>query len=134
MQDLGDKPMVITGTGELIGDYMEQYAKLYDIYIDRTSGLLYLPELAPICCYFTGLEIVGKAGPGLLTYSFEFSEDCENTSNSIISERSYHIVSAYDTLYTIALKYGISAETLFELNSSVTDALNLTEGDIIWLE
>lgn len=80
IQDLGFFPQIITGQGTLTGEQMlKEFNTLQKLFLESSSGLLYLPNEKPIDCYFSELSIVGEAGPRMLHYQFTFTEDCEKS-------------------------------------------------------
>lgn len=134
LQELGMEPIVVNGQGELIGDaLMEEYAKLYRLFLEGGSGLLQIPGLVPFSCFFQKLSVVGQAGPKVLSYQFEFLEDCEKNRVELASVQEHYISRLGDTLALIAVRFGISMEELMKKNPSFSLGMDLKEGTKVWL-
>lgn len=132
-QELGYEPMVIEGEGTLTGtDVMAQLAALEQLLEQPGSQLLGLPELAPMYCYFTRLEAVGKAGPKFLTYRFTFLEDSQRSAG-LQPQARYLIAERGDTIVTVAARCGLTVEELLARNPSLSGQLELQEGSMLWL-
>lgn len=133
-QDLGFNPLRITGEGELFGsDVMGEYQKLYKVYREESSGILFLPNMKPFYCFFDHLSITGQAGPQILKYEFSFTEDCQKNNETIANIQSYYVAKKGDTLYSIGLKCNISIVRLMEKNPRLSAMQELEEGTIVWL-
>lgn len=133
-QELGFAPMAVTGEGELIGDdLMGEYQKLYELMLEKESGLLYLPDMTPFYCFLNKLSVIGKAGPRVLRYQFEFLEDCEKNTRTLTAQKPYYLTKAGDTLTLVAIKCGISLRALAALNPTLAQGEALEEGVMIWL-
>ena len=134
IQPIGLEPIVIKGEGELVGvNPMEEYAKLYQLFLDEKSGLLGLPNLTPFYCYFESLQLTGQAGPNVLTYQFTFLEDCEKNKIPFTSTKSFYISRAGDTLCLIAVKNNTTTEQLLLSNPTLQVSEELEEGTVVWL-
>jgi hypothetical protein len=134
LQDLGMEPIVVSGEGELIGEsLMDEYAKLYQLFLEEESGLLQVPGLIPFSCFFRSLSIVGQAGPKVLTYQFEFIEDCEKNTVSLTSVADRYVSRRGDTLALVAIRFGVSISQLLEKNPSLSLGMDLQEGTTIWI-
>lgn len=133
-QEQGVEPTVITGEGTFIGDHaMTQFTDLEQLLLQPGSQLLGLPELAPLYCYFRKLEVVGKAGPKLLTYRFTFIEDTERSAG-LQRQSRFLITERGDTLITVAAKCSITVDDLLLRNPSLdTGRVDLPEGVMLWL-
>ena len=134
IQPIGLEPISVTGEGELVGENpMEEYARLYQLFLEEGSGLLSLPSLTPFYCYFESLRMTGQAGPNVLTYEFAFLEDCEKNQVSLTSTDRYYLSRRGDTLSLIAVKCGITVEQLLSSNPSLQSSEELEEGTMVWL-
>lgn len=133
-QDLGFAPLQVSGEGELLGDdLMGEYQKLYRLFQEKSSGMLFLPDMKPFYCFFEKLSVTGRAGPRVLTYQFSFTEDCEKNSGEMAVSRPYYIAKAGDTLYLIGVKCGVSTARLLEKNPRLSLMSEIKEGTMIWL-
>ncbi len=134
IQDMGYEPTVISGVGELVGtNIMDEYVKIQDIFNDNSSGLLFIPNLSPINCYFNRLQITGRAGPKVLSYSFEFVENAKLSSTFSSTASKYYIATGGESLSQIAIKYGIDLDELALKNTDITDSENISQGVTVWL-
>ncbi|WP_312643374.1 hypothetical protein [Hydrogenoanaerobacterium sp.] len=76
IQELGTRPRIIKGEGELFGtDCTVQFEQLQAEFLHSGSGRLLCPLCSPMYAYFAALKVIGEAGPLLLRYAFEFVED-----------------------------------------------------------
>ncbi len=94
IQELGVRPRVIKGEGELFGaDCIAQFERLQAEFLRNGSGRLLSPICPPMYAFFTALKVIGEAGPLLLRYAFEFVEDKEaeismNTQYAVVNGRA----------------------------------------------
>ncbi|MBC8610051.1 Uncharacterised protein [uncultured Ruminococcus sp.] len=134
IQPIGVEPILVTGRGELIGEnVMEEYTRLYQVFIQEESGLLYLPNLAPFYAYFQKLEMTGKAGPNILSYEFSFLEDCGKNQTELSAQEPFYISRSGDTLCLISVKTGKTVEELLLSNPALQVSGELSEGTMVWL-
>lgn len=75
VQDLGQKPIVVTGEGELFGeDVISQFERLSNSFRSLGEGILCVPDMLPIKACFCELTIIRKPTANLLHYRFKFME------------------------------------------------------------
>lgn len=80
LQDLGFHAAVLTGDGCFYGmNGQAEYDRLFALFQTAESGLLHSPGQKPFHAYFTALSAARTAGPDVLTYHFEFVEDCQKS-------------------------------------------------------
>ncbi len=120
-QDFGNKKRIVKGVGEFFGeDCVQQYNELKSIFNEGGSGYLSIPSINSFLAIFYSLDLVRKNEPNVIEYSFEFWEEIpENAAASLLENVKYHSVSAGETMWTIAYKYGISISKLRELNPDI---------------
>ncbi len=134
IQDMGYEPAVISGIGELLGDnVMDEYVKIQNIFNNKDSGLLYIPDLSPINCYFNKLKIIGKAGPKVLTYNFEFVENHKTITRFTGVIPKYIITTGGESLHTISLKHGVTLDSLIAKNYHIINIEKIPQGVTVWL-
>lgn len=132
VQQLGQAPLEITGSGELTGDLGAEFARLHRLFLQQDSGVLQLPGFSPIRCYFTALEGVGQSGPAVLEYRFTFLEDPDYAA-ALSAGNDYVLVQEGETLYTLAKRLGVGAADLIAANPQITDPLSPERGTVVWL-
>lgn len=124
---MGEKCRVIKGKGVLKGkDCLEQYAKLYALYVSGGKGVLSLPVAKPFEALFTKFTVLADSTPDKISYSFQFAEV---SSKNIALSENVHKVKAGETLFDIAYKYGVTVDSLVRLNPHIRrpDELNVYE-------
>ncbi len=132
IKNFGEKPLTVTGTGELYGeDCLLQYEKLRKIYEKGGCGVLCLPSLSPIYACFKSLTLVATTKKDVLTYSFVFtqvnSKDEENFSTKEVR------VKKGQTLWDISAETSVDMNTLLELNRDIMFTNELSEGQVVKL-
>ena len=126
-QDYGRQKRIVSGSGNFLGDNcIEQFNELFNIFKMGGTGYLTIPSMEPFLAVFKSLELEGSIYPNMITYSFEFWEDMGILSDNTLEKGSYHVVKSGDTLWSIALKYGLKNEDLIELNSNIKNPNFLT--------
>lgn len=134
VQDLGLEPMMVSGEGTLIGDDpMEEYTKLYQLFLQQGSGLLHIPGIVPFHCHFESLSMTGKAGPKLLTYQFVFVEDSEKNNPVLHPVKTTYLTRSGDTVSLLAMKAGMELDEFLEKNPHLDVTTEIKEGTMVWL-
>lgn len=132
LQNFGEKPVRIKGSGELYGeDCLQQYERLLEVYQKQQSAILCLPQLAPIYAYFESLTVNAQTMPDVLTYNFVFLQ----TKQKPQPEKFERVVKAQEneTLWDIAYKYSVSIEDLVKLNPQIMFINDLSQGELVRL-
>ncbi len=129
LERVGRKYRVITGEGAFYGaDCYEQFAGLSKLFEEGGSGHLCLPGTAPIKALFKGLDMRCEPVKNLVLYRFEFWEEVIESQRTL-QENGVHVVRAGETLWTIAVQYGCTVDTLLALNAQIQSALSLMPGE-----
>lgn len=128
----GEKPLTISGVGELYGeDCLEQYDKLRRVYEMGKSDVLCLPNLLPMYAYFDRLTLEAQPGPNVLTYSFSFTQ-VQKKPSVCNCEQSVR-VSKGQTLWDISHLYKVDIDALIALNPQIMFLNDLTQGEVVRL-
>jgi hypothetical protein len=126
----GTKCRVITGSGQLLGeDCLYRFVEMLELQSEKDSGILCLPDMKPMYAFFKSLELSCKPTPDVLTYCFEFVEDC--SKNNSEKEKYYHMMINGETLWDIAYLCGVEIEKLVELNPDIARVDELEEGQMV---
>lgn len=137
MQDLGLSCRVMRGQGEFAGaDAYEEFKRLASVFYGGGPGLLIHPVWQISNAYFTALKLEQEPRPEYVRYSFEFREQYDGYGEAL-AERSGgaerqrtaagsaaagtkgHVVSSGDTMWGIALRYGVSLPELLAANPRI---------------
>ena len=134
-QEIGCKPRIIEGEGVLYGDDLnEQLAALLELFAEKDSGTLVLPNLLPMPAYFSELEAEREASLPVMRYRFVFTEDTRNGSTVLSATQGVHYrVQKGDTLPLVAAKLGTTVEALCADNPQAADGMDLMEGEVLWI-
>lgn len=124
LQQFGEKPIRISGVGELFGDdCLTQYNTLYELFSSSAEGVLCIPGLKPMYAYLDKLNMSADNTPSVITYSFEFvctqkSPKCEYHSQYIEPENG-------ESLWDIAYRCSADIDKLLMLNPDVSNVFDL---------
>lgn len=118
LQDMGNRLKTVTGTGEFFGrDCMCQYKELQLLLHRGKSGLLSLPGYEPFFARFAMLELTQPPAEDFLSYRFVFLEEKNVPPGKCLNgTKSHHTVAEAETLWDIALRYGVPVERLLKEN------------------
>lgn len=137
LQSLGQTCRVLKGEGEFVGeDAYETFRQLANVFYDETPGTLVHPVWVTTQAWFVGLRLEQEPRRDYVRYSFEFWEVFGGEDTALDVSRVdaggepatggaaaqapvYHIVAAGDTLWAIAVTYGVALDTLVALNPSI---------------
>lgn len=132
LQNFGEKPLTVSGVGELYGeDCLEQYEQLKKLYEKGDCGVLCLPRLTPLYACFDKLTLEAHNTPSVLTYSFSFTEISKKTTDC--NTQQFVEVLQGQTLWDISYLYGVNIDTLVVLNPEIMFINDLTKGEMIRL-
>ena len=145
MQDLGQSSRIIQGQGEFAGaDAYNEFKRLASIFYSDGPGLLIHPLWQISNAYFTVLKLEQEPLPDYVRYSFEFRERFDGYKDTLtevsagggetapienIHRKVLHTVVGGDTLWGIALKYGVKLETLLAANPGIKNPNLIHVGD-----
>lgn len=132
-QDLGMSCRIMRGEGEFAGpDAYEEFKRLATVFYGGGPGLLIHPVWQASNAYFTALRLEQEPLPDYVRYSFEFRERYDGYSEELrslgsagagqsaqASETVTHTVVSGDTLWAIALRYGVELSDLLAANPGI---------------
>lgn len=140
LQSLGQTRRVLKGEGEFVGEQAyDTFKKLATVFYEETPGVLAHPVWMTTTAWFAALELRQAPRRDYVAYSFEFWEVIEDGGETKLSTRptaspsgtssggnaaetgeaQWHTVSAGDTLWALARRYGTALDKLIELNPSI---------------
>lgn len=140
VQDLGLGCRILKGEGEFVGeDAYETFKQLASLFYDEGPGLLVHPVWQSAWVYFTELSLTQEPMKDYVRYRFAFQEAFpgvrtslrELTGDQTVEEQravSRHTVAQGETLWSIAVRYGVTAEDLLLVNPSIKNPNRLTIG------
>ncbi len=128
----GEKPLTISGVGELYGeDCLEQYERLRQVYEMGKSDVLCLPRLAPMYAYFDSLTLDAQPSANVLTYSFSFTQVKQKLS--VCNCEQSVVAKDNQSLWDLSNQYGVDINTLVALNPHIMFLNDLTQGEVVRL-
>ena len=131
-QNFGREKRVVTGIGEFFGeDCIEQFNELFDIFKNKNSGFLSIPNMPPFLAEFKSLEMSIQTKPNVIEYSFKFFEDMSSTFDEDYFAENVHIVEEGEDLWDISYKYNIAIEKLLDLNKFIKNPNCLSLGEVV---
>lgn len=123
-------PAKISGSGIFTGtDAGEKAYELMRIFEKGGASYLFMPKLAPVKAYFTGLSMSVK-NENCIEYSFAFTEECADKKSHY--SFGYTYARNGENLYDIANRCSVSSRQLFDANDFM-DMFAVREGDKVWL-
>ena len=136
VQDLGKTCRIFTGTGEFYGeDAYATFGRLADTFDRPGPGVLSHPLWYSTGVYFTQLKLSQEPRKNYVVYSFEFTETRQTLPEPVVGSRvlSLHTVRPGETLWSIAVQYGVSVEALLEANPEISAPNALEAGQVVKL-
>lgn len=129
IQEIGLRPRVVRGEGELFGeDRFLQFDHLQAEFMRTGAGQLLCPLCEPMYAYFSALTVVGRSGPLVLRYTFEFTEQPQRGG------REKREVTAWgQSLWELAACYGVDIGTLMALNPHIASPEEILSGQVVVL-
>lgn len=149
LQDLGRTRRVMRGEGEFVGeDAYAQFGALANTFYEEGPGLLVHPLWQTASAYFVELRLEQEPRPGYVRYTFAFWEDTDLYSGTVSLPEGYsgltsgtqdgqaaegagrwHQVVKGDTLWDLAIRYGLSLGELIALNPQIKNPNLIYPGD-----
>lgn len=142
--DLGLGARVMRGEGEFVGEgAYEEFKKLATVFYSDGPGELIHPIWTATSVYFTALSLAQEPRPDYVRYTFEFTEDygyydltlrqvtaaetsdqaggqtVTTASAGTSSAAVYHTVVKGETLWAIAVRYGVTPDSVLALNGDI---------------
>ena len=137
LQSLGQTRRVLRGEGEFAGTgAYETFQQLATLFYEETPGVLIHPVWMTTTAWFVNLEVLQQPRPDYVRYSFEFWEVLSDVAAGLEQGESgqggtgsgqagqgetliWHTVSRGDTLWGLAVQYGVTVESIVALNPSI---------------
>ncbi len=132
LQDMGFTRRVLRGEGEFAGPgAYEDFKRLAAVFYQTGSGTLVHPVWQTASAYFTALSLRQEPRADYVRYSFEFQEEYrgyetalrevtaaqrESGAASAVTQEVWHTVARGDTLWGIAVRYGVETGQVIRLN------------------
>lgn len=137
LQVFGNKPVIVSGEGELFGnapfdDHLIKYNEILQLYSQKTPGVLSIDGMPSIYASFSSFELKRSPIDGVIAYSFSFTQDTAKAPHDT-PLYLYHTVESGQTLWHIALLYDMPIEMLVRKNPDIRDINELEEGSKICL-
>lgn len=141
-QDLGQGCRVMRGEGEFAGaGAYEEFKRLATVFYGGGPGLLIHPVWQISNAYFTALKLEQEPRPNYVRYSFEFKERYDGYSEKLEQltgsqgagaarrQGAGCAVVGGDTLWAIAVRYGVALEDLLAANPGIKNPNLIRVGD-----
>lgn len=130
VKDLGGMKRIVKGIGEFFGvSCMDDFEELRMVLHEGGSGYLSIPKMEPFLAAFKYLEMIEKAEPDIISYSFEFWETDEKGAVPYGYSPLYHTVEERETLWDVAYKYEKDILELLKKNTYIKRPDTLAAGD-----
>ena len=143
MQDLGQSCRVMRGEGVFYGEgAYDEFKKLATVFYGGGPGLLIHPVWQISNAYFTSLKLEQAPLPDYVHYSYTFHERYDEYEEAVTTVQSsagesvtLHeepvscTVASGDTLWGIALTYGVALEDLLAANPGIKNPNFIQVGD-----
>lgn len=137
LQDLGPTRRIMRGEGEFTGpEAYEEFKKLASVFYANGPGMLVHPVWQCASAYFVDLSLRQEPRKDYVAYSFTFWEDFTGHKTGLTavtqtgstggqnqqtaaSATRYHTVVKGESLWSIAVDYGIPLHDLIALNPQI---------------
>lgn len=142
LQNLGMTRRVMRGEGEFMGaGAYDEFKKLASVFYDEGPGLLIHPVWQSSSAYFVELSLKQEPREDYVSYTFTFWEDYSgcavqpayvSAGGTAVSyngaavpkangQDQYHTVAKGETLWGIAVRYGLGLDDLIALNPRIAN-------------
>ena len=138
LQDLGPTRRILRGEGEFVGeDAYRTFQSLATVFYQEGPGLLVHPVWQCSNAYFVELSLAQEPRADYVRYTFAFWESYDDytqtltsmeqntgnsggtAGNSSANSGTWHTVRRGESLWAIAVQYGLSLSTLISLNPQI---------------
>lgn len=111
----GEKPAVISGSGQFTGDDCVQTFERLRAEMNR-GGMLYIPAGKPVFAYLRALELICEDVEGAVRYSFEF---VKGIADKCCGEKRVIYGDDESCLWDYSYRYDIPVTVLMRLNTHI---------------
>lgn len=151
MKNMGMTYRVLSGEGEFVGAHAyDEFRKLAAVFYDEKPGPLIHPVWQLSNAWFVSLTVEQEPTKNYVKYSFEFWEDYDDYETAAVklkapyeggqpastvaaaqksAQKKTHTVTAGETMWGIANKYGITLSALAAANPQVKNPNLIYVGD-----
>lgn len=138
LQDLGPTRRILRGEGEFVGeDAYRTFQSLATVFYQEGPGLLVHPVWQCSNAYFVELSLAQEPRADYVRYTFTFWESYDDyiqtltsmeqntgnsggtAGNSSANSGTWHTVRRGESLWSIAVQYGLSLSTIISLNPQI---------------
>ena len=138
LQDLGPTRRILRGEGEFVGeDAYRTFQSLATVFYQEGPGLLVHPVWQCSNAYFVELSLAQEPRADYVRYTFAFWESYDDytqtltsmeqntgnsggtAGNSSANSGTWHTVRRGESLWAIAVQYGLSLSTIISLNPQI---------------
>lgn len=153
MQDLGPSYRIMRGEGEFVGEgAYDEFKKLATVFYNEGPGLLVHPVWQTANAYFVELSLSQEPRADYVKYTFTFWEDYQGQNSGLGTETAqtggtssgggsagtaqesggvWHTVAKGETLWGIAVQYGVSLTEVIALNPQIKNPNLIVAGERI---
>lgn len=132
LQDRGAERRIVEGEGEFFGkDCVETYRSLAAL-LEENGAILSLPDFHSFPARLVSLTMMEKPEPELVHYRFVFWEDGREVV-SAGSIRGRYVCQEGENLWSVAARFGTTADKLLELNPQIRWPNHLAQGEEVAL-
>ncbi len=139
VQELGKTCRILQGEGEFFGrDAYATFEALAATFQQDGPGMLVHPVWSSERVYFTRLELTQQPRQDYVAYAFEFTEaqplaQTKGNPSSLVSGQRYTLAPG-DTIWSVALRYGLDVEALLAKNPGISNPNALRAGQEVVLK
>ena len=131
LQELGIKPLVISGEGELFGKSSNQdFETILRLFLQGGAGELFLSGTEPMLAIMTKLAKGEDSFEDMVSYSFEFVEVPQRQVEQLTFEK-HHTIQQGESLWNLSAVYDIPIEELLRLNEKTSNPWAVDVGDVV---
>lgn len=129
LQELGMKPLVVSGQGELVGKNSKQdFESLFSLFLQGGAGPLFISGTQPMMAIMTKLVKSLESFEDMVSYSFEFVQVPQKQVEQQYFER-YHTVKSMENLWKISNIYNVPIEEIMKKNEHISNPWDIKNGD-----
>lgn len=130
LSNVCDNISKISGTGELYGDdCFLVYDKLLRMSFTNKAEILAVPELGAFRAVLEDISFAAEPRGDFLSVAFTFRAVNTGREAEKILPQRYYTARDGESLWDVAYKFGVTVESLAELNTHIRKILDLTNGE-----